>query len=247
MTASSTRRTTAATHPDCQRSVRSRSQAPCCSPAAVTRPRTRTRQQQRVTSTAPLADKLPKAIRDKGVIKVGSDIAYAPVEFKDSSGNTVGIDPDLAATRMGKQLGVKFEFENGTFDTLLTRSALQALRHRHVRDDRHQGPPGGHRRRDRQEGRRGRRLRRLLHRRRLDLHQEGRRPGHQDLVRPLRQEDRVQRGTVSTTWPRPSPRSARAARRSPSRPSTTTSRPRPGCAPAAPTPAPPTSRSPRTR
>ncbi|MET9729995.1 ABC transporter substrate-binding protein [Streptomyces sp. NPDC006458] len=69
-------------------------------------------------STAPLADELPQAIRDKGVIKVGSDIAYAPVEFKDEAGKTVGIDPDLAAA-MGKQLGVTFEFENGTFDTLL--------------------------------------------------------------------------------------------------------------------------------
>ncbi|MDL5203765.1 ABC transporter substrate-binding protein [Streptomyces sp. ALI-76-A] len=70
-------------------------------------------------SAAPLADKLPKEIRDAGVVKVGSDIAYAPVEFKDSSGKTVGIDPDIAAA-MGKQLGVTFEFENGTFDTLLT-------------------------------------------------------------------------------------------------------------------------------
>ncbi|QOV35627.1 ABC transporter substrate-binding protein [Streptomyces ferrugineus] len=71
------------------------------------------------TSAAPLADKLPKEIRDKGVIKVGSDIAYAPVEFKDSSGKTVGIDPDLADA-MGKQLGVTFQFENGTFDSLIT-------------------------------------------------------------------------------------------------------------------------------
>ncbi|MGW3291995.1 ABC transporter substrate-binding protein [Streptomyces sp. NPDC001002] len=71
------------------------------------------------TSSAPLSAKLPQAIRDKGVVKVGSDIAYAPVEFKDSSGKTVGIDPDLADA-MGKQLGVKFEFENGTFDTLIT-------------------------------------------------------------------------------------------------------------------------------
>ncbi|MGW2521281.1 ABC transporter substrate-binding protein [Streptomyces sp. NPDC001617] len=71
------------------------------------------------TSSAPLADKLPKAIRDAGAIKVGSDIAYAPVEFKDNSGNVVGLDPDLAAA-MGKQLGVKFQFENGTFDALLT-------------------------------------------------------------------------------------------------------------------------------
>ncbi|MCX2924311.1 ABC transporter substrate-binding protein [Streptomyces sp. NEAU-W12] len=70
-------------------------------------------------SAAPLADELPQAIRDKGVIKVGSDIAYAPVEFKDDSGETVGIDPDLADA-MGKQLGVTFEFENGTFDTLIT-------------------------------------------------------------------------------------------------------------------------------
>lgn len=71
------------------------------------------------TSSAPLADRLPQSVRDKGVIKVGSDISYAPVEFKDGSGKTVGIDPDLAAA-MGKQLGVTFEFENGTFDTLIT-------------------------------------------------------------------------------------------------------------------------------
>jgi polar amino acid transport system substrate-binding protein len=71
------------------------------------------------TSSAPLADKLPQDIRSKGKIEVGSDIAYAPVEFKDSSGNVVGLDPDLAAA-MGKQLGVKLEFQNGTFDALLT-------------------------------------------------------------------------------------------------------------------------------
>ncbi|MFD8940015.1 ABC transporter substrate-binding protein [Streptomyces sp. NPDC059578] len=72
-----------------------------------------------VKAAAPLADKLPQAIRDKGEVKVGSDIAYAPVEFKDKSGKTVGIDPDIAAA-IGKQLGVKFTFENGTFDTLVT-------------------------------------------------------------------------------------------------------------------------------
>lgn len=69
-------------------------------------------------SNAPLADKLPKEIRDAGVIKVGSDIAYPPVEFKDKSGKTVGIDPDLGEA-LGKQLGVEFQFDNGTFDTLL--------------------------------------------------------------------------------------------------------------------------------
>jgi len=70
-------------------------------------------------ASAPLAGKLPAEIRQAGVIKVGSDIAYAPVEFKDKSGNTTGIDPDLGDA-LGKQLGVKFQFQNGTFDTLLT-------------------------------------------------------------------------------------------------------------------------------
>nr|WSW66834.1 ABC transporter substrate-binding protein [Streptomyces sp. NBC_00995] len=65
------------------------------------------------------ADLLPPDIKSKGVIKVGSDIAYPPVEFKDGSGKTVGIDPDLAAA-LGKELGVEFQFENGTFDTLVT-------------------------------------------------------------------------------------------------------------------------------
>ncbi|MEV3989180.1 ABC transporter substrate-binding protein [Streptomyces sp. NPDC049837] len=75
---------------------------------------------------APLADRLPQAIRDKGEIKVGSDIAYAPVEFKDKDGKVVGIDPDLADA-MSKQLGVRFVFENGTFDTLIT--GLRAKRY----------------------------------------------------------------------------------------------------------------------
>jgi polar amino acid transport system substrate-binding protein len=75
---------------------------------------------------AKLADLLPKEIRDKGVVRVGSDIAYAPVEFKDKNSDIVGIDPDLAAA-MGGLLGVRFEFQNGTFDTLLT--GLRAKRY----------------------------------------------------------------------------------------------------------------------
>lgn len=68
--------------------------------------------------SAPLSDELPANVRNKGVIKVGSDIASPPVEFKDKDGKTVGIDPDIADA-LGKQLGVRFEFDNGTFDTLL--------------------------------------------------------------------------------------------------------------------------------
>ncbi|MFF8954164.1 ABC transporter substrate-binding protein [Streptomyces sp. NPDC014894] len=62
---------------------------------------------------------LPQSIKDNGKVRVGSDIAYPPVEFKDDSGKTVGLDPDIGAA-LGKELGVTFEFENGTFDTLIT-------------------------------------------------------------------------------------------------------------------------------
>ncbi|MEE1938824.1 ABC transporter substrate-binding protein [Streptomyces sp. TRM 70361] len=69
-------------------------------------------------NAAPLHDKLPADIRKAGVIKVGSDIAYAPVEFYDENDQITGIDPDLADA-LEKQLGVEFEFSNGTFDGLI--------------------------------------------------------------------------------------------------------------------------------
>ncbi|MDG9702275.1 ABC transporter substrate-binding protein [Streptomyces sp. DH37] len=77
-------------------------------------------------SQAPLFDKLPQNIQSAGVIKVGSDIAYAPVEFYDENDQIAGIDPDLGAA-LGKQLGVEFEFSNGTFDGLIT--GLNSGRH----------------------------------------------------------------------------------------------------------------------
>ncbi|MFF4538005.1 ABC transporter substrate-binding protein [Streptomyces aureus] len=76
------------------------------------------------TASAPLADKLPADIKKAGVVKVGSDIAYPPVEFIQN-GKAVGIDPDIADA-LGKQLGIKFEFENGKFDNLIV--GLQAKR-----------------------------------------------------------------------------------------------------------------------
>ncbi|MFD8984150.1 ABC transporter substrate-binding protein [Streptomyces sp. NPDC059564] len=69
-------------------------------------------------NSAPLFSKLPKKIQDAGVIKVGSDTAYAPMEFVDG-GKIVGVDPDIAEA-LGKQLGVKLQFTSGTFDGLIT-------------------------------------------------------------------------------------------------------------------------------
>ncbi|MFF2405775.1 ABC transporter substrate-binding protein [Streptomyces sp. NPDC058092] len=116
MTASTTRRTTA----------KSRIAAVCAIAVAGTLLLTACGDQTKSgnnssdsTKSSTAADLLPPEIKAKGVIKVGSDIAYPPVEFKDKSGRTVGIDPDLGAA-LGKELGVTFQFENGTFDTLIT-------------------------------------------------------------------------------------------------------------------------------
>ncbi|MCZ0981254.1 ABC transporter substrate-binding protein [Streptomyces diastatochromogenes] len=67
---------------------------------------------------APLFSKLPADIQKSGVIKVGTDASYAPMEYTDG-GKIVGIDPDIAQA-LGKQLGVRLEFVSGTFDGLIT-------------------------------------------------------------------------------------------------------------------------------
>jgi polar amino acid transport system substrate-binding protein len=69
-------------------------------------------------SEAPLFGKLPKNIQDAGVIKVGTDAQYAPMEYEEG-GKIVGVDPDIAAA-LGKQLGVEFQFTSGTFDGLIS-------------------------------------------------------------------------------------------------------------------------------
>lgn len=69
-------------------------------------------------NSAPLFSKLPKAIQDAGVIKVGTNAEYAPMESVEN-GKIVGVDPDIAAA-LGKQLGVDFKFTSGSFDGLIT-------------------------------------------------------------------------------------------------------------------------------
>jgi polar amino acid transport system substrate-binding protein len=82
------------------------------------------KESETTASGAPLAGKLPADIRKAGVIKVGSDIAYPPVEYMEG-GKAVGIDPDIADA-LGRQLGVRFDFQNGKFDQLIV--GLQSKR-----------------------------------------------------------------------------------------------------------------------
>ena len=69
---------------------------------------------------APLFDALPQRIQDAKTIEVGSDIAYAPMEYYDTDGTTVlGFDKELTDA-LSEQLGVSFTWNNATFDGLIT-------------------------------------------------------------------------------------------------------------------------------
>ncbi|MER7798600.1 ABC transporter substrate-binding protein [Microbacterium sp. NPDC096154] len=73
-----------------------------------------------VDTSAPLYDSLPQEVKDAGKIVVGGDIAYAPMEYYDTDGETVlGFDKELTDL-MTAQLGVPFEWNNVVFDSLIT-------------------------------------------------------------------------------------------------------------------------------
>jgi polar amino acid transport system substrate-binding protein len=76
--------------------------------------------EQAIGSKAPLFDQLPEQYQKSKKIVVGSDIAYAPMEYYDTDGTTVlGLDKDLTDA-LSKELGVTFEWRNATFDGLIT-------------------------------------------------------------------------------------------------------------------------------
>lgn len=73
-----------------------------------------------IGAKAPLFDQLPAQYQESKKIIVGSDIAYAPMEYYDTDGETVlGLDKDLTDA-LSDQLGVTFEWRNATFDGLIT-------------------------------------------------------------------------------------------------------------------------------
>lgn len=52
------------------------------------------------------------------VLRIGSDIAYAPFEFMDTQQKPVGFDVDLM-TAIGEDMGYKVKFETASFDGLI--------------------------------------------------------------------------------------------------------------------------------
>ncbi|MER6303793.1 ABC transporter substrate-binding protein [Kitasatospora sp. NPDC001539] len=65
-----------------------------------------------------LRAKLPKAQRSAGVLRIGMDVNYAPVEFHGPDGKPTGLDPELAAA-LGRILDVRIEFVDTPFDKLI--------------------------------------------------------------------------------------------------------------------------------
>ena len=59
-----------------------------------------------------------EAIKQAGVIKVGTSADYPPFESVDASGNKIGFDIDLM-TEIAKRLGVKIEWVDRPFDSLI--------------------------------------------------------------------------------------------------------------------------------
>ncbi len=68
---------------------------------------------------ATIAAEVPASIRSKGSVTVASDASYAPMEFFAADNKTIdGADVDLG-TAIGDVLGIKFNFVNATFDTII--------------------------------------------------------------------------------------------------------------------------------
>ena len=72
-----------------------------------------------------LHDSLPAEIQDAGVVRVATDVPYAPFEMFESNGDSriVGLDYDLGQA-LGSPLGVRFEFSQQAFDGIIP--AIQA-------------------------------------------------------------------------------------------------------------------------
>jgi len=65
-----------------------------------------------------LRDRLPTLVKDRGVLRVGTEASYAPMESFGPDGRTIiGAEPDLAV-QMGRVLGVRVELIDTDFTRL---------------------------------------------------------------------------------------------------------------------------------
>ncbi|MEY9963129.1 polar amino acid transport system substrate-binding protein [Streptacidiphilus sp. MAP12-16] len=71
-----------------------------------------------VGADAALVALVPAALKSAGTANIATDASYAPMEFKDASGNIVGMDVELGTAIM-KKLGLKANFANASFDSIL--------------------------------------------------------------------------------------------------------------------------------
>ncbi|MFB6891247.1 ABC transporter substrate-binding protein [Kitasatospora sp. NPDC056327] len=62
--------------------------------------------------------KLPAAQRSAGVLRIGMDVDYPPVEFRGADGKPDGLDPDIAAA-VGRILDLRIEYVDTPFEKLL--------------------------------------------------------------------------------------------------------------------------------
>ncbi|GAA1967728.1 ABC transporter substrate-binding protein [Kitasatospora viridis] len=69
-------------------------------------------------TTAALRARLPKAILSSGVLRIGSDLNYTPVDFRGQDGSPTGLDIDLG-NALAAQLGLRAEFVDQQFATLI--------------------------------------------------------------------------------------------------------------------------------
>jgi polar amino acid transport system substrate-binding protein len=70
-----------------------------------------------------LRDLLPASVRSRGFLRVGTDASYAPMSAFGPDGLTIiGTEPDLGV-QIGRILGVRLQFRNDDFATLLGRVA----------------------------------------------------------------------------------------------------------------------------
>ena len=69
-------------------------------------------------STPAFAQTALDAVKEAGVLKIGTEGTYAPFTFHDASGALVGFDVEIGEA-IAKQLGVKPEFVEGPWDGLI--------------------------------------------------------------------------------------------------------------------------------